>query len=128
MNGTWRRVLGVALATAALTGPAAAASLMTAPLRVPNGRMLDCQLLNGGKKDLSGVVIQATIAGGGLGDTTGPLTVASEATASLVKQNATAGASAGWCRFDFKGPRRNVRAAGCVLDADLGCTASAPAQ
>ncbi len=128
MSGRWLRARSLALATTFLAGPVAAASLQTAPLRIPSGAMLDCQFLNGGKKDLAGVVIQATIAGGGLGDTTGPLTVAPSDTASLVKTNATGGASAGWCRFEFKGARRNVRASACVLDSTLGCTAAAPAQ
>ena len=105
-------------------GVAEAGTLYAGPLRLSQGDNISCQIVNVGKRDLQEVVVEAHADGS---DSHGPSTLAQGETEAIT-QGATVGSSTqGWCRFTFKGGKRNVRATACVLDS-LACRSSVPAH
>lgn len=108
-----------------LAGAAEAATLTTGPLRVDDGRSMECLLVNLGKKPLE-VTYEARIHAEPVSVFTRVLQPGDAV--GHVKVNEFVTTQPAWCRFTFNGSKKSVRAAMCVHDANLNCTGSLPAQ
>ena len=109
-----------------LTGVAQAARLATAPMRidniVANGNALECSIVNIGKKN-----VEVTITTVLDNTTTIPLVVSPGGLKSVSNINAAAFSLLGYCIFEVKGGKKNVRASACARDKNQNCRAALPA-
>lgn len=121
-----RIMIAVALVLG-LVGTAQAATLATGPLRVDGSggteNVIECSLVNIGKKDLE-VTITVVLGTGSLDlDFVVP---PGGTTANSVLNGG--GWKSGYCRFDVKGGKKNVRASVCVRDEFDPCGSALPAS
>lgn len=125
-----KRVSSLALsALLALAGPAAAATLATAPVRVGDnpgtGHILQCAAVNVGHKNVT-VGIEASAEDV---EILPPQVLAPGETAHLLNLNGGPGARPAWCRFVIvSGKKSHVRGTACALDSDANCRAALPAR
>ena len=99
-----------------MAGSAEAATWYAGPLWISPGDQIVCAAMNVSEKDVKRLLVEANIVDGPVTAELQPAGPKEIATAA--DTNGSNFARAGYCRFEFKGSKKSIRATACVRSGD----------